>query len=176
MAEICPNCERITLANSICFCGVSQTQLQDTTGARWIVHASEPFAGSVQSHVLPSGTVAYSGGETFEAFNAARGGQFKLVSDAELDALLAAFHGGMITEPAPITGERFMDALECLPPCRWGRTRGIELFHVSEGITGDLVDWFAAVGGKHWHFVDRAGRPASELAEKVATAAGLALA
>ena len=173
MATLCPNCERITQPPAVCYCGVSQTQVLKDGRPCWLVHASEPFRGSTQSYLLPSGTVAYSGGQSFEDYNAERGGQFKLITDGQLDALLADFHGSMITDPEPITAEQFDDALNCLPPCRWGKVRGVELFHVSERITGDLVDWYARLNGRHWHFVDHDRQTGERLAEKVAVAAGL---
>ena len=134
----------------------------------WIV--CEPFPGWAQSFLMPDGTVAYTKGLTPDAYAADRGISVKVITDAEFDALLAAHEAALVTTPAPITAERFDDYLECLPPCRWHRHRGVELFHVSERLTGDLVQWCARIEGQCYGWTDQARRPSEELAAAVAEA------
>jgi hypothetical protein len=153
----------------------SQTQVlgdvEGTTRPCWIIDARKPFTGSTQSYLLPDGTVAYRDGMSFADYNREAGGGLKLITGAELDRLNADYTASLITEPVEIDEERFMYALEILPPCRWTRPRGVELFHVSERLSFNLVDWYACLNGRYWHFVDRDNRPGDELAAKVANAA-----
>lgn len=78
----------------------------------------------------------------------------KWVDSEEFDAIHAAFLNDKKTEVEPTTEEAFYHALECLPPCRWGSVGAFEVFHVSERIYGDLVDWFARKGDKFFCFID----------------------
>ena len=140
---------------------------------RFIIRTDEPFKGVSQSILLDDWTVAYTGGLSWDAYKANHGGNVRIVSAEQLDAMTDAYNATLITDPEPITEAQFWDALEVLPPCRWGKVRGVELFHVSERITGDLVNWYACLNGRHWHFVDRDRQTRERLAEKVAVAAGL---
>jgi hypothetical protein len=60
--------------------------------------------------------------------------------------------------------ERFWDALEVLPPCKWGHVEHFEVFHVSERITGNLVDWYASDGESYWHVVEASNIKPADLA------------
>jgi hypothetical protein len=135
---------------------------------QYIVKADEPFPGYIQSTVLDDGTVAYTDGMTPEDYSKDRGYAIRLIDAAELTRLFNEHEAGLITDPSPITEDDWHDALNCLPPSRWGHSRGVELFHISERITGDLVDWFAQVGGQYFRFVDLCNRDPAELAAKVA--------
>jgi hypothetical protein len=137
----------------------------------WIV--KEPFPGWAQSYLGPDGTVAYSSALTaaeYIARKAEHGDTMRLITDAEFDALLNAHEAALVTKPAPITADRFDDWLGCLPPCRWHRHAGVELFHVSERLTGDLVQWCARIEGQCYGWTDQAKRPSDELAAAVAEA------
>lgn len=60
-----------------------------------------------------------------------------------------------VTAPKQIDRDRFIDMLEVLPPCRWRRyADGVEWFHVSERLSGDVVAWFARVGETYWEMQD----------------------
>jgi hypothetical protein len=80
----------------------------------------------------------------------------RVVDDAELTPMLAAYYDAQVTHPAQITTERYDDMLNVLPPCRWKTRAGIEAFHVSERLTGNLVSWFAHTKNGYFEFVDRA--------------------
>ena len=142
---------------------------------QYLVRTDQPFRGSVQSVVLENGTVAYSDGQTVAEYIADRGGNLRVVTEAELFELVQAYEASLVTEPRQITAEQWDDALNVLPPCRWHTFDGVQLFHVSERITGGLVDWYATTGGRDnlrcWHFVDLHRRPSAELAAKVRRAA-----
>jgi hypothetical protein len=60
------------------------------------------------------------------------------------------------TLPTPITEDRFVYMLDILPPCRWMRGDHVEWFHISERLSGNLVEWFVRVGDAHYSFVDEA--------------------
>lgn len=102
------------------------------------------------------------------AQNAARGA--RLVSPAEFDALHTAHLDSLVSAPKVITEERFFDSLEVLPPCRWCTVCGVELFHVAERITCNLVTWCAKYEGVYFEFTDYDDKPGQELAEKVKAA------
>lgn len=142
---------------------------------QYLVLKDRPFQGAVQSVIMENGVVAYTGGQTLAEYIAERGDIFRVVSEVELFDLVQAYEAGLVTEPKEITLERWSDALECLPPCRWHTVEGVQLFHMSERITGGLVDWFATTGSRDdlrcWHFVDQHRRPSAELAAKVRAAA-----
>lgn len=134
---------------------------------RYLLEADKPYSGSVQSILLEDGTVAYSDGLTVEQYEQDRGVKLRIIDEDELMELERAYIDSRVTEPKPVTEEKWWDALEVLPPCRWKTVKGVELFHISERITADLVDWYARVGDRYFHFTDRSGRPMEELADKV---------
>ena len=136
-------------------------------GRRYLIDAAAPFRGWAEASMNPDGTVAYTDGLTLAAYEAEHGRKYKVIDADTFDALSATYHASLVTEPEPITAERWDDALTVLPPCRWRHVRGIELFHVSERIIADLVDWYARVGPLCFHFVDEARRDPDELAYKV---------
>ena len=138
---------------------------------QYVIPANEPFKGYVQSVLKPDGTVAYTGGLSLTEYSAQQGKAFKTVSDEELDALIAEYEATLITDPAPESEEDWWYGLEVLPPCRWKTVRGVELFHISERLTGDLVRWHARIGDQHFTFTDQAGADMETLAAKVAKAA-----
>lgn len=143
-------------------------QLDNST--KWVIRADKPFSGSVQSVLTAAGKVAYTKGLTVEEYSAECGYPLRVISDAELDGLLASYIDGLVTEPSEITDEKFDYALNVLPPCRWKRVDGVEMFYVSELLQADLASWYAKAGGKFFTFNDRAGRPAAEIVAKVRAA------
>lgn len=138
--------------------------------SRYIIRTDEPFRGSVQSLLQPDGTVELSGGLTVEQYVEARGFPVRAIDRAELEALIAEFEASQITEPEEIDAERFHYALNVLPPCRWSLYSGVELFHISERLSGSLVAWYAHLDGRYWSLVDLSTAKPEDLACKVATA------
>jgi hypothetical protein len=133
----------------------------------YIIRTDAPFAGFVQSYIKPDGFVAYADGDlTPEQYGAARGFPIRVVDDAELDEMLATWTERQITEPKEETLAEFTYALECLPPCRWRRHRGVEMFHISEELSHDLVQWHVAIGERCFTFVDRKSAPTEAIAAK----------
>jgi len=135
---------------------------------RFIIRADIPFPGHCQSLLLDNGTVAYTNGLTLEQYAQERGFPVRVVENDELEQLERAHIDSLVTEPCEESKEHFWDALECLPPSKWRTVRGVEMFHICERITGDLVAWHCHVGERYATFNDRAGKPADEIAAKAA--------
>lgn len=133
----------------------------------WLIRTDVPFT-NVQSVMLEDGTVGWTDGWTPEQYAAERGFPVKVISDAELDALLETRLRSLITEPTEESEKDFWYALEVLPPCRWGRVKGVEMFHISERIEGNIVAWHAQLGGRYATCNDSAGVDREALADKFA--------
>lgn len=82
------------------------------------------------------------------------------------------------TGATQITEERFWEMLEVLPPCRWDTTsvggRRLEMFHVSERLTGNLVSWFVADHStpevEYWELTECGAATREHIGQIVATA------
>ena len=48
-----------------------------------------------------------------------------------------------------------------------GTGGGVQMFHISERITADLVNWYATARGRYFAFADRSSRPAAEIADMI---------
>jgi hypothetical protein len=138
---------------------------------RYLIHRDRPFPGHVQSVLKDDGTVGYcSTPTTLEQYEDEHG-PMRVLTEAELDELMAAFESSQITEPAPESAKDFDYALGVLPPSRWTTCRGVELFAMSERISGLLTTWHAQLNGRYWTWTDLATAKHEELAAKVAQAA-----
>ena len=126
---------------------------------------SEPFPGYAETVIREDGTVMYTK-LTLDDY-LAQGKHLRVVDESEIEALMEAHHDSLVTRPVVESLEDWNDALNVLPPCRWQTYAGIEFFHISERLTGNLVAWHARIGDKCWAFTDYASRPFDELAEKV---------
>lgn len=112
-----------------------------------------PYAADV---VLPNGIVAYTQGETFEAFCKRNAGKqySSPVTWEEYDKVIQVWEDHKTAQPAEIIdAATFNEMLNILPPCRWNTYAGINAFHISERIAGDLVHWYASHGGNYIRFV-----------------------
>ena len=134
---------------------------------QYIIRTDQPFSGSVQSVLSAAGIVAYTDGLTLEQYAQERGFPVRAIDEAELDAMLSTYGDGLVTEPTEETLDAFEDALNVMPPSRWQRVNGVEMFHICERITLDLVSWHARRGDRFFTFTDRASRPAIDIARKV---------
>ena len=68
-----------------------------------------------------------------------------------------------------INEEKFWYALEVLPPCKWVNNGSSEAFHVSERLTGSLVDWYARVGERYFTKTDDCTLTAQAVIDSAAT-------
>lgn len=137
---------------------------------QYLIKADEPFKGYPQNVLLPNGTVAYPGGMTFDEY-VCKNGPMRVLSEDEFNGLVEEHEDGLVTDPHPETEEDWFYALNVLPPCRWRHCQGVELFHVSELITGSLASWHARLGERCFAFVDRYNTDIEVLAAKVKAAA-----
>lgn len=77
------------------------------------------------------------------------------------------FHAYIVTDPVEITEEAYWEALECMPPSRFGQTEGVEMFHICEHLIDNLVSWYASYQGKYYQFNDQADTLRTLLVAKV---------
>lgn len=136
--------------------------------ARYIIDTGA-FRGSIQSSTYTTydgvERVAYNDGLSLKDYMAGgRGLGVRVVNGDELDAYIKQYHDSMKTNPEPITLEHHDHMLECLPPCRYQVIRGASVFHVSERLTGNLVQWCFRVGDKCWGFTEDAAISTEALA------------
>ena len=136
----------------------------------YILNGNEPFRGTVQTLLMEDDTVAYSGGLTLTEYEAQHG-KAVVVSEAELKEMIEEYVSSIVTQPELITKERFWNALECMPPSRWHARCGVEMFHIVERITHDLVSWYGRVDDRYYCFNDRSSADSDYLAGKFLEAA-----
>lgn len=95
-------------------------------------------------------------------------GVHKIVNREQLDQLIEEHNKSLITPPEEVSEEHYINMLEVLPPCRWHASGSKTYFHVSERLTGNLVNWFCSVGGKHFSFTNDASLSTEKLNEIMA--------
>lgn len=93
-----------------------------------------------------------------------------VVTPEEFDVLYAAHLQTYVSAPQVVDAERYDYLLEVLPPCRWTNVGGVEIFHISERITGNMVTWCAQYNGVYFEFVDADNKAGKELSDKVKAA------
>ncbi len=112
---------------------------------KWILDTSTPFKGYTQSWMQQDGTVAYSDGLSFKEYNAKNGGNMKLISERELDALLDEHYKGLQKPWTEITEEYYWDMYECLPPIYKS-----PFWFICEATTGSLHSCYIEHKGKYY--------------------------
>lgn len=137
---------------------------------RYVIRDDIPFQGSVHSVLTPDGLVAWSGGLTLEQYAAERGFPVRVVEEDEIDALVKTYTDGLVQAPREISEQDYEQALGVLPPCRWTSRRGVEMFHISERLTHDIVAWHTRAGDRFFAFYDRAGASLDHIADKTLAA------
>lgn len=76
------------------------------------------------------------------------------------------------TQPEQITEREFIDALNMLPPMRWGRHLGLESFRRSEFYSGNITSIYARdAQGVCWTFRDNAYMTPQAILDKIQAAA-----
>lgn len=89
----------------------------------------------------------------------------------EVEGETVVFRAYIPTDPKEISEEEYFEALECMPPARWGRTNGVELFHICELLIDNLAAWYAFYQGRYFQFNAPADALAATLVERVKAAA-----
>jgi len=87
--------------------------------------------------------------KTIQDYNAATGKEAILATWDELNAMHHEYKENLKTPAKEITEALFFRMLEILPPCKWHSIGGVEVFHISERLTDNLVSWFAHYGNKY---------------------------
>ncbi len=121
---------------------------------------SEPFNGSIQS-TMHNGLVDYTGEEvrnehinekgqkiidikfinqlTFEEYNKQKGGGLKTATIEEMEIIWKKYEENeVLTNFTEITAERYDDLLNCLPPKKWHKYKGLEIFFMGECYTSNI--------------------------------------
>ena len=83
--------------------------------------------------------ISYINQLTFDQYNEQNGGNFKVVTEKELDQLFEEYEQKNVLQKfTEITEERYFSLLECLPPKRWHNFKGLELFFMGECYTSNI--------------------------------------
>ncbi len=90
----------------------------------------------------------------------------KVISSEEQDVRISLYRQEQMKEEQEISSEDYWWLFECLPPCRWHKVSGVEVFHVSERICFDLVQWVGQIGDKYYKLVDSDKAELSDIAER----------
>lgn len=145
----------------------------------YLIRSNQPYRGHTESIIYTDAEgverVAYTGqarvvqflgraGEkvmqeatpdlTLAEYEQERGETFRRITGEELDALQAAHIASLIAEPEPISEDRYNELLEVLPPCRRHKAGKWSVFHISERLHGNIVQWCAQSGSMvcyGWH-------------------------
>lgn len=75
---------------------------------------------------------------------------FEEVADEEFFRMVDNYQLSLCTPWKRCTEAHFWEMLEVLPPSRWTRHQGVEIFHVCERLTGNLVNWFMSKNGRFY--------------------------
>lgn len=140
-------------------------QINKNIPARWIVTKND-FSGNAQSVTYTTidgiERVAYNDGKSLADYLAENTG-LMVITEKEFNKLLENYYDSLKTKPKRISKEKFWYWLECLPPCRYSKIRGAMIFHVSERLTGNLVQWCFEVNNKYYGFTENANISIGEL-------------
>ena len=90
----------------------------------------------------------------------------KVIGPEEHDARINLYRQEQMKEEQEISSEDYWWLFECLPPCRWHKVSGVEVFHVSERICFDLVQWVGQIGDKYYKLVDSGKAELSDIADR----------
>ena len=138
----------------------------------YIIKATEPFCGYCQNVVLMDDkgkkSIPYTE-LTYEDYLKSHADCI-LISCRKYDELLNEFLEETSSQPAQeITGDRFYEMLECLPPCSWYRGAIVEYFYVCERLTFNLVSYFCRIDDRYFEFIDYDNKTHDEVLDRIDT-------
>lgn len=81
----------------------------------------------------------------------------------EWDDVYAETEASCKTEPAEITEDKFLKALNVLPPIRWTQRSDSESFKISERLYGSITAIYARVGNRFYTFSDNISLPHDDI-------------
>lgn len=125
-----------------------------------------PGASSIVDFERAAGSgIAECSGETLEQLQMRHPGAIL----GDLDTFVSDKEARYAARPVvEITAEQWHDALEVLPPARWGRSDGIESFQMCELHDGRTTYTYVRAAGRYFEFLAVMGTPRAELAARVA--------
>lgn len=91
----------------------------------------------------------------------------KVIEECEFSQFEDEYSQSLITGFSEISKETYWWRLECLPPCKWTKINGVEMFHISERIRGDLVTWCFEYQDKYYTCDNEANKSRNELAQEL---------
>jgi hypothetical protein len=96
--------------------------------------------------------VRYTGGKTLAEYMGDKAGQGFEVMPYEMAApMMEAAQIAKYCKPwREITEKDWWDNLEVLPPEKWRTVRGVEIFRMSEYISGNITGHFAKIGKRYF--------------------------
>lgn len=129
----------------------------------YIIDASKPYSGQIVNtmpfvekgskngaDILKKTYVHYSGA-TFEEYNNDHGGNLLALSWEEFNKTYHLPYLKSLQGPfEEVSEERFLFALECLPPVRWTRFIGGEYFFISEAQYSSIHSCYVRIGQKYY--------------------------
>ncbi len=94
---------------------------------------------------------------------------FSLITPEAMSERCNGYEESRKTKPESVTLERFYDALNCMPPSRYGFAKGVIHFHICERLTGNLVQWFIRFPSTNscYTFIDDASITEDQLCEHI---------
>ena len=92
--------------------------------------------------------------------------------DAACDLVNRAQGEKYLSDWQEITAERWEDMLNILPPEKWQTVAGVEIFRMSERLTGNITAHFARIGERYFEANRRTSEDYGDLAAQVMFAAG----
>ncbi|WP_390241227.1 hypothetical protein [Vibrio sp. R78045] len=93
--------------------------------------------------------------------------EWTVLNDSELDRAFDTYEASLCSLPVLITESQYDDKLNMLPPCKWRTILGVEMFHVSERLYGNVVAWFFSYEGKHFQCDQLANQDQAKLANMI---------
>lgn len=84
-----------------------------------------------------------------------------------IDELIEKQEAGYRTSPEMTTREAFIDALEILPPKAWQNLGTVEVFKMSEHLSGRMTRIYARIKDTYWTFIDRHDIPLQDVMAKI---------
>lgn len=121
---------------------------------RYIVDEKSQYNAGIQTYTYTTfdgvERVGYSGNKTLTEYLALKGHEnYIVLSEKERTERTKKFLHDQCTKPKECSEEHYYEMLEVLPPCRWNGS----LFHVSERLTHNLVNWYFKKDKKYYGFV-----------------------
>jgi hypothetical protein len=131
---------------------------------------------SVTTHPDGTQTADHNNGETVESYLARmnakrkpRSPEFKLMTWEELNPIITAKENELCEPWQEITDQLWDDALNVLPPEKWETVDGVNIFRISERLTGNITAHYARTGFHSRYFMAnrRTSTPYAQLAAEV---------